>query len=130
MADGWDVRARRVVAALSAARAQTIAYLAPRCRRVIAAARSGWAQTIAYLAPRGRRVIAAARSGWAQTIAYLAPRGRRAAATARAAGRRSRPADLRDRMSQLVKPPADADEGEYVALSELLEMDERDRQYQ
>jgi len=104
MADGWDVRARRVVAALSAAWAQTIAHLAPHCRRAVAAARSGWALTIAYFASHWRRAVAVTR--------------------------RSRPAELRERVSQLVKPPPDADRGEYVALSELLETDERDRQYQ
>lgn len=148
MADGRVDRARRLAAAVSAAWARTIAFLAPRCRRVVAASRSGWVRTVAFLAPRYRRAVAAGRSGAAQAVLFLVARFGQTVEFARTmrdrAGsasrdmrergrglhRRSRTTDLRGRVSHLVKQRSEIERAEYVALTDLLEKDERDPQYQ
>jgi hypothetical protein len=136
MDDRQVVPVRRFVATVSEAWAQIVAVLAAWSRRAAAAVRSGWVQAIAFLGPHWRRAMAASRSGWLQTMAVLAAWSRRAAAAGRSGWvhtlvhRRARAADVRDRVSQLVKQRSEIDRAEYVGLTDLLEKDERDPQYQ
>lgn len=148
MADRLADRAGRLVAAVSTTWDQAIAVLLPRCQKAAAAGRSGWERAIAFLVPRCRKAVAAARSGWERAIASLVPRYRRTVDIARTvpdrartAGhrlrapsggvhRRARSADVRSRVSQLVKQRSEIDHAEYVELTDLLEQDERHRQHQ